>query len=579
MDSQSLDRASQYLNNLLLSRGLLSNGKAIEFACPNSNGQRTAATMSRVINLVHDLVLRRDQDAEQREFFADALNKARTEEQQRILDLQRLQNKNADLARQAAMAQAQQRNLKEVAHKAEAQAKELKEQMLKMKSTLDQVRAKCLSDVRKRDVELDKLKTHLSSMQRGKREATGMKSNTIGFHSDVKGRERRNDQDVNSTDWSLEKETNDFLRALVNETSTENVSLRKIITETMQILRDLTGLEQEPEVGEDEEKDGIGIPGQYRNSRKKAADVAEDPSLISCTALAEQLGFILQHCQTILKDPSFVPLEEVQIRDEEILKLRAGWEKMASRWKEAVTMMDSRRPQKFGLGDKAPSHGLPNFGFGKSVAMLPNGQPVFSDEEESSSIVYDDSHMTQAHEATRSENDTGSASIHVDHNEQDQESDLDIPPEPSPKRRASAVRRAGLNIGKPLRPLQMADTNTARSPRRAQKADTPSRQNADSGIGSPESPLDVENEYMQQEMVKVRRNDSYGTHMSLTLEQLESPPCSPLSVPEKLAAIEVEALEHTRTAKRKHGRTNGMRRTRRRSTLSPDELVELMGIE
>src|ERR1700733_2270357 len=152
--------------------------------------------------------------------------------------------------------------------KAQAQVRELKEQMLKMKSTLDQVRAKCISDVRKRDIELEKLKAHLTGLQRGRREMSGMKVNTLNLQPAMIGaRELRGGQDVNSADWSLEKETNDFLAALVNETSTENVSLRNIVGDAMAELKHLTGLDQEPQqtVHEDEE-DGIGVPGQYRKS-------------------------------------------------------------------------------------------------------------------------------------------------------------------------------------------------------------------------------------------------------------------------------------------------------------------------
>jgi hypothetical protein len=57
-----------------------------------------------------------------------------------------------------------------------------------------------------------------------------------------------------------------------------------------------------------------------------------------------------------------------------------------------------------------------------------------------------------------------------------------------------------------------------------------------------------------------------------------------MTVSEKLAAVEAEAAEaqqqdFPRTNKRKHGEVKKSRKaTRRRSTLSPDELAELMGI-
>ena len=487
MESQSLERASQYLNNLLLARGLLSNGKPIDFACPDRDGQSTTTTMSRVINLVHDLILRRDQDAEQREFLTTSIKTARAEENERVLDLQRLQDKNVDLARQTAAAEAQQRTLKEAARKAEAQAKELKDQMLKMKSTLDQVRAKCLSDVRKRDVELDKLKTHLANMQRGKKDASGMKINAINFQPEVKGREQRNGRDVTHTEWGLEKETNDLLAALLNETSDENVSLRRIVVDTMDTLKDLTDLEQLCENAKDEEEDGIGIPGQYRKSRREAAEAAKDPSLVPVDKLREQMDLILQHCQSILKDPSFVPIEEVQLRDEEIIKLRAGWEKMANRWKEAVTMMDNWRRHRLDEGADLPGHALSNLEFGRSIATLPNGQPIFSADDELSHVLYENSNLEIVEEVTEISVDQA----HVAGAEV--ESDLELAPEPASKRRSSVSRRAGI-MGKAVRPLQPIDINGNRSPRGIEIDEMSSRTSADSGIGSLDGGYVDENE-------------------------------------------------------------------------------------
>lgn len=60
MDPQSLKSASSYLNNLLLARGLLRNGKPIEFAHPSKAEGGKQETMAQIINLVHDLILRRD---------------------------------------------------------------------------------------------------------------------------------------------------------------------------------------------------------------------------------------------------------------------------------------------------------------------------------------------------------------------------------------------------------------------------------------------------------------------------------------------------------------------------------------
>lgn len=60
MDSRDLKVASDYVNNILLARGLLRNGQPIDFAHPDHEEGGANATMARVLNLVNDLVLRRD---------------------------------------------------------------------------------------------------------------------------------------------------------------------------------------------------------------------------------------------------------------------------------------------------------------------------------------------------------------------------------------------------------------------------------------------------------------------------------------------------------------------------------------
>ena len=60
MDPQNRKTASTYINNLLLSRGLLRNGAPIDFATPENAEGGLDATMGQVMNLVHDMILRRD---------------------------------------------------------------------------------------------------------------------------------------------------------------------------------------------------------------------------------------------------------------------------------------------------------------------------------------------------------------------------------------------------------------------------------------------------------------------------------------------------------------------------------------
>lgn len=60
IDSENLRTASLYINNQLLSRGLLRDGRSIDFAQPGHDELELADTMSRVMSVVNDLILRRD---------------------------------------------------------------------------------------------------------------------------------------------------------------------------------------------------------------------------------------------------------------------------------------------------------------------------------------------------------------------------------------------------------------------------------------------------------------------------------------------------------------------------------------
>jgi hypothetical protein len=59
-DSDNLRTASLYINNQLLSRGLLRDGHRINFADPDDCDGGIDVTMGMVMSIVNDLILRRD---------------------------------------------------------------------------------------------------------------------------------------------------------------------------------------------------------------------------------------------------------------------------------------------------------------------------------------------------------------------------------------------------------------------------------------------------------------------------------------------------------------------------------------
>lgn len=60
VDPDNLRTASLYINNQLLSRGLLRDGHNINFADPEFGDGGVQGTMSKVMSVINDLILRRD---------------------------------------------------------------------------------------------------------------------------------------------------------------------------------------------------------------------------------------------------------------------------------------------------------------------------------------------------------------------------------------------------------------------------------------------------------------------------------------------------------------------------------------
>ncbi len=254
---------------------------------------------------------------------------------------------------------------------------------------VNQIRSQCANDIRKRDLEIRRLKEHLIGQQRGKREGLGsstivikpMPTNLDSSGSTVDG---RGGEDLDSPNYSLRQETTEFLTQLSQGLSDENDNLISLVRSTLVTLRNLQGL-------------SVGSKASSRSqfqteSRQTEPGMDEAPEgdvLLALPAsydtLSAEMDDVLEHLRTLLTNPSFVPIEEVEIRDEEIGRLREGWEKMEGRWRQAVAMMDGWKKRMVNDGDTISLEDLKQgLGLGAAIDGVAGAQhdPVAADEEE-----------------------------------------------------------------------------------------------------------------------------------------------------------------------------------------------------
>jgi hypothetical protein len=248
----------------------------------------------------------------------------------------------------------------------------LKDEVARTKKTVGEIRTMCAKDVRKRDVQIAKLKGFLSDRQRGasggaaSKAAIGPSCSIVGGGlsaqprrgiaplsrgSATSGRSTSSTHDVpvnvHDASYTLQQETNDFLTQLSQSLSDENDALINLIRHTLGTLKDIQGKSADEALSQSQQYNGHKDSGISIPPADEYATMLTPPSIES---LAGDLSSNLDSLRELLSNPSFAPVEEVQVREEEIQRLRGGWEKMEHRWKDAMGMMMQWRQKMVGTG-------------------------------------------------------------------------------------------------------------------------------------------------------------------------------------------------------------------------------------
>jgi hypothetical protein len=205
---------------------------------------------------------------------------------------------------------------------AEQAARGLKEEMARMKILVAQTRAQCANEVRKRERTIEGMKKHVADG--GRARGTGKTVGVVSINVTAGIGAESGNVDALGTEesgYDLRMETNEFLTELARGLSEENEHMGRLVRRTVETLKTLSGYERE--------------------GRQENVMVVQTENVYE--TLAAEMDLVIEHVRTLLTNPSFVPLEEVEVREEEIIRLREGWERMESRWGEAVQMMDGWR--------------------------------------------------------------------------------------------------------------------------------------------------------------------------------------------------------------------------------------------
>ncbi|KAL8392243.1 hypothetical protein RB595_002440 [Gaeumannomyces hyphopodioides] len=354
IEVENLRAASTYVCNQLLARGLID--------CPIEFVSAEPDEVAVILRVINDLILRKDRDSENRESLATNIRTLRAENLRAIDDVRRERDAHADTRRSLQSTEALVHTLRSQLAHAEASVQKLKEEAVRTRSAVAQTRAACAKEVRKRDLQIDTLKKAVgdAGRARGERKAQAITTITVtGDACATTGDAGRPGPGATTDDvYDLRLESSSFLAELAQGLSTENEELKTLIHKVQSMLQDMSG---------------------YQSG---TTDSVQTDVPLSCTAGVEEVGAemdaILLHLRTILTNPSFVPIEEVVVREDEIHRLREGWEKMESRWKDAMLLLETWR-RRVGDGGRAVNVQEINMGLRLSPVRVRDAEPASQD--------------------------------------------------------------------------------------------------------------------------------------------------------------------------------------------------------
>lgn len=271
------------------------------------------------------LLTQTKRDAEHREALSTTLRSVRADSLRQTDNLSRLHDRYTEAERKIALHDAEEAALRSQLKNAEATIQKLKEEAARAKKLVTETRAACANEVRKRDRQIDALKKAVTDAGRARGERKGNTITTIQVTGEIGAEDMNAGGSTMDEGYNLREETNGFLAQLAKGLSEENETLVSLIRKTGDSLKEMSGWDKED-----------GAAG--KKSANHAVVLATSPE-----DMANDMTSVLEHVRALLTNPSFVPMEEVVVREEEIFRLRDGWEKMETRWRDAVHLIDGWR--------------------------------------------------------------------------------------------------------------------------------------------------------------------------------------------------------------------------------------------
>ena len=248
-----------------------------------------------------------------------------------------LRGKISELERKNSVLEGQTRSFNSAIRTSESSAKSLRDETFRLKTQLAQVRTQHANDIRKRDLQIQRMKERLLDTRRGSRATVSTISVTGGGaqqqRSSVRECEAAGESCSNSVGADppssnpLTDDTIDFLTTLSQRLADENDNILALLRQCISSLKAVQGLPDDSHNPQtEEEAEGALNP------------VVAPPA--DFESLNLELDAVMGSLQDMLNQPNYVPVEELAQKEDEIVQLKLRNEILHAEWRKAIDLVD-----------------------------------------------------------------------------------------------------------------------------------------------------------------------------------------------------------------------------------------------
>jgi hypothetical protein len=227
----------------------------------------------------------------------------------------------AELERKNAILEAQARSFNGTLRTTESSAKSLRDETTRLKTLLQQVRTQCANDIRKRDFQIQKMKERLSDTRRGTRPP----ASTIVVSGSASSHDRFDSTEPPRT---LADDTTDFLTTLSQTLADENDNILALLRQCLSTLKAVQGL-----------PDNDHAPQTEQEAEDALNPVVAPPANLESLSL--EMDEVMASLQDMLNQPNYVPLDDLEEKNKEIVLLKQRNETLQEEWRKAIDLVDT----------------------------------------------------------------------------------------------------------------------------------------------------------------------------------------------------------------------------------------------